>query len=240
MQTREYLKKFAKPILVDRVRTTLFSLPTKLRQKPPQHYLGYVLEDKPPIVLLQGFGTTWRTISLLGDFISKLGYPVHVVDQLGHNTVDIPTSAEIVRNHIEKEHLTNVIIVAHSKGGLIGKYLLVHLNKDNRVKGLVAISCPFNGTAITKILPWKKAQELDLTSPIILHLADQVAVNSKIISISSKNDENIWSELGCYLPGALENITAASTGHSHLLFNEEGKRLVSMAIEKLTHNLKPT
>lgn len=233
MKTKDYLKKFAKPILIDRTRTTLLSLPSKLRRRPPSHYLGYVLEGKPPIILLQGFGTSWRTISKLGDFISKLGYPVHVVNKLGQNTRAIPDSAKLVRDHIKKEKLHNVIIVAHSKGGLIGKYLLTYLNKDDRIKGMVAISCPFNGTAMVGLIPWKKAKELDIDSPIISDLASHLEPNKKIISISSKEDENIWSEKGCFLPNALQNIVAHASGHSHLLFVEEGRRLVKESIEKI-------
>lgn len=233
MRARDYLKKFVKPILIDRARTTILSIPTKARKTPPTHYLNYVLPNKSPIILLQGFGTTWRTISILGDYISKLGYPVHVVDQLGHNTIDIPSGAKMVREHLEKEQVTNGVIVSHSKGGLIGKYLLTYHNENKLIKGMAAISCPFNGTAFAALLPWKKSKELDIGSPIITDLGRHTEQNNRIISIFSKKDEQIWADQGCYLQGALDNVITDTPGHSNLLFNSQGREVVKKAIEKI-------
>ncbi len=219
---------------VDRIRKT-FSLRKMIqRTKPPEHYLGFLEEGRVPIVLIQGYGGSWQHISHLGDSISLEGYPVHIVEKLSNNLRDVPSSAKIVKEHLEKEGVRGAVIVAHSKGGLIGKYLLAHLNKDNRVKGMVAIAAPFNGTAVVKLFRGADREELDVDSELIIDLQRHIEVNDRIISIFPRQDDTIWHEKGSYLEGALDNIMLNNRGHSRPLFSHEGKKAVLEAIERLS------
>lgn len=219
-------------IFFDQLRSMLSK--NHFRREIPKHYLGYILPGKIPIILLQGYGNKWEFISKLGDHLSRQGHPIHVVPGLKNNLFDIPTSAHIVRDHIERENINNAIIVAHSKGGLIGKYVLAYLNEDNRVRGMVSIGTPYSGTAITQFLRWKKnTQEFDLDSKIVADLQNHNEVNHKIISIYPKHDDLVWHKKGSYLEGALDNIKLNERGHRRPLFSKTGHSKVSKAVERL-------
>lgn len=113
-----------------------------LIRKPPEHYLGYVKEGKAPIVLIPGVYEKWHFLKAFADPLSLAGHPIYVLEHLGYNTKAIHHSAKLVRELISEKNLRSVIILAHSKGGLIGKHLLAFDNADGRVKKVIAIATP--------------------------------------------------------------------------------------------------
>lgn len=203
--------------------------------RPPNHYLGHIVKGKVPIILIQGYGMRWQNMASVGEHISWQGYPVHVINGLADNRMEIGQSARIVREHVESEKIKNAIIVAHSKGCLIGKYFLVHLNKDKRVKGMVAIAGPFSGTKIAHLVSWKNVAELRTDSQIIQDLNGHKEVNKQIISIFPCRDDMVWAEKGSYLEGALDNVELPDWGHTGLFFSKRGKEAVLQAVERLSN-----
>jgi len=201
---------------------------TYLHREPPSHYLGHIVEGKVPVILIQGIAQKWGFLKNVGDEVSLKGHPVYIVPELGYNFNDIPTSAQIIRTLIDQNNLHDVLLIGHSKGGLIGKYLLVHKNEDNRIKGLIAIATPFSGSNSGFIFPFKSYRELTPQSGIIKDLNSQTDVNKKIISMYPKFDNFIWSKAGSFLPGAT-NVEIDDYGHNKILFN---KKLISQ-IESL-------
>lgn len=203
-------------------------------RNPPKHYLGYVAEDKNPVILLPGIANKWGFIKNLGDKISLVGHPVYIVPKLGYNLHDIPKSAKIVTELIEENNLKNVIVVGHSKGGLIGKYLLIYNNKDNRIKGVVAIASPFSGSKLLNLVPHKAYSELHKDSNLMKNLMAHKEVNGDIISIFPVFDNLILSSEGSYLEGA-ENVEVKGIkGHHKIIFDKKITELVFTAIEKLS------
>jgi predicted alpha/beta hydrolase family esterase len=134
---------------------------------------------------------------------------------------------------IEKNNLRGIVLVAHSKGGLIGKYFLAHHNQDGRVLGMVAIATPFSGSAMAKLLPLDSVKELDVDSRIIRDLESHKEVNDKIISICPKYDNHVWAEKGSHLDGA-ENIDVSVRGHHKVLFDTHVQKVVLRAIDSLS------
>jgi len=202
-----------------------------LRRKTPKHYLGFVRENKSPVILIPGLLERWGFLKKLGDKISLEGHPVYIVPKLGYNLKDIPTSAKIVREMIEETNIQNAVIVAHSKGGLIGKYLLIHLNDDQAVKGVISIATPYSGSYLIKFLPHKSFRELRTDSKIIHELQSHKEVNKKIISIAPIFDNHIWE--GSRLEGA-ENITVDEKGHHKIIYNKELEKIILTSLSQLT------
>lgn len=198
---------------------------------PPKHYLGYIVEKKVPIILIPGISSKWGFIKRLGDSISRLGHPVFIVNKLGFNFLDIPASAKLVREIVDRNHLENVVIIGHSKGGLVGKYFLIHENKDNRTKGLIAIGAPFSGSRIVHHLRGKAFKELAPESKIVKDIDSNIKVNSKIISIMPSFDNHIWSERKSYLDRAT-NITFPVKGHHKIVFDKKSIQKIIELIEK--------
>lgn len=204
------------------------------RKRPPAHYLDYVLEDKAPVIMLPGVFSRWGFSKTLTDHLSREGHPVYVVPKLGNNLWDIPTSADIVREIIDENALTGVILVAHSKGGLIGKYLMAHEDPDHRIKGLIAIGTPFHGSRVVRPFPIRALQELRPESEVIDRLAKETDHDRSIISIYPAYDNNVWHEKGSRLDGALENIEIPLVGHHIVLEDPRTWKAVREGIEKLS------
>ena len=176
----------------------------------------------------------WAFSKQIADYISLLGHPVYIIPKLGNNYKDIPTSAKKVREVIEENNLKNIIIVAHSKGGLISKYLLLHDDPDNRVKGVISIATPFHGSSIAKFMPYSFIRELSPDSKIIHDLENHPEVNKKIVSIIPSYDNHIWHPRGSFLEGAMQNINVEVFGHHLILNNKIVWKLVIEWIEKIT------
>ena len=227
--------------------------------EPPEHYLGFTVEGKVPVVLLPGIGGTWSYLKNLGDKISHQGHPVYVVPELGKNLLSIPKSArilhslllqlipkkitpelihkhaQIVSQFIEHHGLKAAVIVAHSKGGLIGKYLLAHFNQDHKVLGVIAVASPFSGSAIAKVIPHKAYHELHSGSGVVADLVKHSEVNKFIISIYPSYDPAVWAQKGSFLEGALANIEVPVTGHNTILDYSQVQEEVLKALDRITH-----
>lgn len=210
-----------------------------VHREPPQHYLGHIVEGKVPVILIPGISHRWSFMKHLGDEVSLQGHPVYIVPNLRNNLYNISTSAKILRSLIEKENISGAVLIAHSKGGLIGKYLLAHYNTDNRVLGMVSIATPFSGSAIAKLIPRDSYRELRSDSEIVRDLETHKSENERIISIIPEYDNHVWAERGSFLDGAADNIEVPVHGHHKVLFSGHVLQVVLDSIEKITKKRRP-
>lgn len=203
-------------------------------RKPPAHYLGFVKDGKYPVIVIPGYMGRWAFMKSIADPISHLGHPVYVLPHLGNNMKDIPTSAKIVYDLINENNLKKVIIVAHSKGGLIGKYLMVHFDKDQKVSGMVTIGTPHMGSNLASYFKFIKSNEFHPSHQMIKELTGYPEVNKRIITISASFDNLVWHEKKAALDGALDNLHVAVAGHHKLIFDKEVREKVISSIERLS------
>lgn len=213
--------------LIDYIYMAHGQVSTFFYRNPPKHYLEYVKENKNPIILIPGIFEKWAFLKPLADKISLEGHPVYIVPKLGYNLKDIPSSAKIVREMIEENDIKNAVIIAHSKGGLIGKYLLSFFNPDGRVKKMISIATPYSGTALARFLPSKHFKDFRKDSEIIRQLISRKETDGKIVSISPIFDNHVWE--GSVLEGA-ENLTIDEKGHHKIIYN---KKLAELILSKL-------
>ena len=194
-------------------------------RKPPSHYLGHIVKSKNPIIFIPGLLEKWSVFTKFANKISLLGHPVYILSELGYNTKDVLVTAEIVQKLIQEKDLRNVVIIAHSKGGLIGKFVLAHLDKENRVKKLIAIAAPFAGTSLVKHIPIKHFKHLETAGEVIADLESHSEVNKKIISIYPIFDNHVWPQSSSVLKGAT-NIEVPVRGHHKVLFSKEVEDII--------------
>lgn len=186
---------------------------------PPKHYLNLITKKKAPIILIPGIANRWGFLKHLADHISSEGHPVYIVGRLKFNLFDIRTSAKIVRELIDKNSLEKAIIIGHSKGGIIGKYFLIHENKDNKITRLITIGAPFSGSKLANYTLGRSFKELAPQSKIIQEMKSNTKVNSKIISIMPAFETRVWHKKGSHLEGAL-NIIVPIKGHHKIVFDK--------------------
>ncbi len=200
--------------------------------KLPRHYLDHILENKPPIILIPGLHLKWQFLKNIADQISLKGHPIYTLEYLGYNTKAIHHSAKLIRELINEKNLQNVIILAHSKGGLIAKHLLAFDNEDGRVAKVIAIATPFSGSRLAEFIPGKAIKELHPESEMIKKLHSKNGVNHKIISIFGEYDNYVWPTENCRLEGA-KNIQVNIHGHHKILFDKHVCDIVLNEIGKV-------
>ncbi|MWA13059.1 lipase family alpha/beta hydrolase [Streptomyces sp. BA2] len=112
-------------------------------------------ESRPPVVLLHGFIDNRSVFVLLRRSLAQHGG--QHVESLNYSplTCDIRTAAELLGRHIEEicertgHH--QVDIVGHSLGGLIARYYAQRLGGDERVRTLVTLGTPHEGTRVVPL-----------------------------------------------------------------------------------------
>jgi len=167
-----------------------------------------------PVVILPGIYESWHYLRPVAERLNELGHPVHVIPALGLNRAPIPATAARVHAYLVDHELAGVAIVAHSKGGIVGKHLMALDDREGRVDRLIAIASPFGGSAMARIAPNPALRAFLPTDPVIAGLAAERAVNARITSIYPSFDPHIPD--GSALEGA-RNVEVPVVGHFRIL-----------------------
>lgn len=180
-------------------------------QTDPDHYRR---KGAPSIILIPGIYENWHFMKPVIEILFANNYDVHVIDRLKYNRGTVEDMAAIVDAYITQHDIANVVLVTHSKGGLIGKYLLVTHNTNGYIKGLIALHAPFSGSRYAYLSPLKSLRSFTPHSKILTMLAKDTIANKNIISLYGIFDPHIPG--GSSLDGA-RNIKLPTYGHFRTL-----------------------
>lgn len=181
-----------------------------------------------PVLLLPGVWETWRFLRPTVRRLHDAGHPVHVLDDLGRNSGTVAEAAQVVERHLLAHDLRGVVIVAHSKGGLIGAYAMAFADPDSRIDRMVAISTPFSGSRYARFLPLPSLHAFSPRDRTIRLLATQRWLAPRITSIWAAFDPHIPG--GSALPGAV-NVRLPVVGHFRILGTPELARALDAALQ---------
>jgi len=180
------------------------------RSKPSM----YRNKNGQPVILIPGIYENWRFMRPVARLLYLNGYDVHIIEDLGFNRGTIEEMATYVETYIAAQHLTGVTLVAHSKGGLIGKYVLSTITTLHVLRGLITLNTPFSGSKYARFLPLKSLRIFIPSSPALLGLAKDTLVNSRIVSLYGIFDPHIPG--GSLVDGA-KNIQLPVYGHFRIM-----------------------
>jgi triacylglycerol lipase len=156
-----------------------------------------------PVLLLCGFMGTRRVFEVLERRLRRDGYCVWSINLGGlfdaFNTKGIDECAMKVREKVERLYarydLGPLSIIGHSKGGLIGRYYVKRLGGDERVRNLITLGTPHNGTptaylgVATMGAVAKSVWQMTPMSPFIRRLKIGAFPNAvRFVSVYSKSD----------------------------------------------------
>lgn len=191
------------------------------------------------VVLLPGVWEPWRYLEPLARRLAARGLGVRAVPALGWNLAPFVDAVPLVRAAIDDLH-GDVVLVAHSKGGLTGKQVLVDWARDAiagttpagaRLVGLVAIATPFEGTTRARLVPWwRSLTELRDGSPALVALAAETAANASIVELVPAWDPHVPAHAP--LVGS-EVVRLRAAGHFSSLESHETLDEVLAAIDRL-------
>jgi len=197
----------------------------QLRSLGPTTADDYRSGDGQPVVVVPGVYETWHFMRPLMDALHDAGHPVHVLPVLRHNLRPVPESAREVLAYCAEQDLHGVLVVAHSKGGLIGKYAMT-MPEGNRIDRMVAVSTPFGGSAYARLAPVAHLRAFRATDPVLAALGRDLAVNARITSVYGVFDTLIPG--GSALAGAA-NVRVPVGGHFRILGARQTREAVLAA-----------
>ncbi|WP_460795386.1 esterase/lipase family protein [Microbacterium sp. GXF0217] len=174
---------------------------------------SYASGSRLPVIVLPGVYETWQFMRPLVTAMHESGHPVHIVRALHRNRRPILEIAADVTEFLESADLQDVIIVAHSKGGLAGKLAMTG-TAGGRIRAMLAIATPFQGSAWGRIMPWRTLRAFSPLDPAIVELARELDANTRIVSIYPRFDPHIPE--GSELSGA-KNVPLDTGGHFWVL-----------------------
>jgi len=190
--------------------------------------------DGVPVLLLPGIFESWRFLEPLGQRLADAGHPIHVVG-LGLNHRPIPVLARTVARAVEHAGLAHCVVVAHSKGGLIGKQVMLEelrrAGRDGappRIAGMVAINTPFVGSRYASFIPLSSVRALSPTA--LRTFAAQRDIDSSITSIYASWDPHVPE--GGELDGAV-NVRVPQRGHFRILGLTSVQDAVVEAVQRI-------
>lgn len=201
-----------------------------LRPGNPDRYTQPRSPRAPAVVFVPGVVEPWGFLSPLAGRLFDAGHPVHVVPRLGYHVQSLSDAVSLVADVLEERDLSDVVLVAHSKGGLVGKLLLSDPRAASRVRGVVAIASPFAGSRLARLLPLRSIRVFRPDGPDIVTLARTVDVHPRIVSVFGSWDPHVPE--GSVLAGA-RNVQLATPGHFRVLADPRLPEVVLDAVRAL-------
>lgn len=233
----------------------VLSLPWSIgRPRPKPEAWSQGSAELPEIVLIPGVYEHWTFMRPLGDALAAAGHRVIVGHGLGLNRRAIAATSERLGRMLAARPapVAGRVLVAHSKGGLIGKHLLVSSGaavaaaieagagsdaaaaaasapSDARTPslgllGLVAIATPFAGARRARLLVVDPSIRAFVPEDeTIVMLGRETSINGRIVSVFGPFDPHIPE--GSALDGAT-NIAVPTPGHFRVLSSRETQRAV--------------
>lgn len=165
---------------------------------------------KAPVLLIPGIYETWQFMRPIAEHLHRAGHPVHVVEKLGYNRGTVEAMAQLAAGYLEERDLADVVVVAHSKGGLIGKFLMTISSAAPRITRLVAINSPFSGSIYADFFILPSIRAFSPRNRTVRTLLANLELNSRITSIYGRFDPHIPG--GSFVEGA-RNVQLDTMGH---------------------------
>ncbi|GAA1327266.1 esterase/lipase family protein [Leucobacter albus] len=173
-----------------------------------------------PVLVLPGVYEPWAFMLPLMRELHRAGHPVHVVTALGRNRRPVEDAARAVGDYLARAGLTDVVIVAHSKGGLIGKQVMAFGASAPRIRAMLAIATPFAGSRYASFMLNRTLRAFSPRNAALVALGRSQAVNSRIVSLFPAFDPHIPE--GSELAGAA-NVRVPTPGHFRVLGDERAR-----------------
>ncbi|MES1205777.1 MAG: alpha/beta fold hydrolase [Pseudomonadota bacterium] len=202
---------------------------------------------QPPVLLIHGYLATRGSLHLFEQHLADRGHIV-ISYPLGFpvNMRDIRDSAGLIARKVEsivgQTGVTRIDVVGHSMGGLVGLYYLKRLGGRHRVRRLVMMGTPTQGTwsALLGLVtaPFGRASlQLLPGSPFLRELEEMpLPEGAEVISIGAIRD---WlAPLSTTVLDGVRHI-AVATGHSGLLVDAEVARVVADLLDAPAPNPGP-
>ena len=193
--------------------------------------------DRTPVVFVHGYGGSPANFLWLAWLLRRRGFPALAAigyPPFGGSVLDKARRlAEGVEGVLERTGASRVDLVAHSLGGIVARLYLRELGGARRVRRLVTLGTPHQGTRVAALSPDPLARSLSPGSRLLGDLAreDPVPVLVPVVSIFSTFDAKLLPARNGVYPGAM-NIEVDGIGHDAMLFSPRIATLVAESLAR--------
>ena len=152
--------------------------------------------DEPPVLIVPGFMGPAFLLGPLAFFLRAHGRRVHVLNTfpaLGGVEAHARRVADAVEALCAETGASRIDYVAHSMGGLAGRYYLRHLGGDQRLRRLVTIATPHRGTLWAHLRVTRSARDMHPEGPFIASLGSEERIEGiRCTNIRAGWDQMVW------------------------------------------------
>lgn len=189
------------------------------------------------VVLIPGVVERWPFMEPLGRRLAEAGMGVHFVPELGRNLAPVLESVPVVGRVVDAvaaaHPAAKVVLVGHSKGGLIGKRLMVERAlhpQQPQPAGLVALATPFAGSTRAWMVRGAAIREFDPSNAMLRALAAERSADARIRVVLPRIDPHVP---GNEVPEGMQGVRLRASGHFRPLATAEAAQAVLRAIDAL-------
>lgn len=192
-------------------------------------------ETQPPVLLIYGFFSSRRTLSVMERLLNIRGYQVMSFNLGGvlgtFFTRGIKETAEFIdkkiRRQIKRHGFKKLYIVGHSKGGLVALWWLLRLGGSQYCDHVITMATPFRGSRLTYLALftplgffWKDVWQMRPGSSFLKELhKSHPQENLTIYNFYSNRDAVATGLSGVFdYPGKVRRVPLHSYAHFEFLF----------------------
>ncbi|WP_083602818.1 esterase/lipase family protein [Bowdeniella nasicola] len=185
-------------------------------------------ERRHDIIVLPGIYETPTDLRELTRPLRRRGHTIHRVPHLARQLAPMSWLRERVERYLVANDLTSVILLAHSKGGLVGKQVMMGA-EGHRIAGMVALATPWQGSRYASLFwPGLGVRSLRPGSAMISAAMSPHESDARIVSIQPSFDPHVPQH--AHLPGA-HQIDLTRPGHFAILSDRDVIATVANAVD---------
>ncbi len=185
--------------------------------------------EKETVLILQGIHEQPYFLMTIAKELHAMGYGINGVYSQKETEEKIEFLAEKTAQFIIHNRLRKVILVAHSKGGLVAKYMVDTYPEINRlVKKIVTLSSPYQGSFLANLVPGYI--QLDYKNTFLEKMGKHSENNHKFLVLYPTFDNHVIPFSSLKLGGA-KNIRIPINGHTRILESIETLELLRKEVE---------
>ena len=192
-----------------------------------------VNEIKRPILLIHGYLHNSLVWIYHGNKLRKAGLgPIYTLN-LNKPFASIEEHIFSVKEKIEKireeTNRSDVIIIGHSMGGLVGSHYATKIADENSVTDVITIASPLYGTIMARLGVGKSAKEMRRNSDFVRNLREDIINSSNIrfYHIATKTDQLVIPYQSSILNEKSNNYILNGIGHASLLYSKKVNRQIT-------------
>ena len=190
-------------------------------------------QSHPPVLLVPGYLMNRSSMWPLALHLRRHGWTWAIPINHRHNT-SIPTMAEQLSQQVEAlcqaSGSDQVDLVCHSMGGIISTWYVNQLKGLNKVRRIITLGTPWNGTQMSRWGPGRETRDLAIGSDVIQQVQHPKV---PVTAIWSDTDQLLIPSEVARCDGQ-ENLELNECGHMEMLLSPRVYRLVRQALEQST------